>query len=60
MWDSHASRGIPMGMGTKLLKLMEIGREWQWLRLEWERLLLMCSYVVIIFLPKAVLDLVDI
>ena len=27
MKDSHPSRGIPMGMGTKLLKLMGMGRE---------------------------------
>ena len=27
MQCSHPSRGIPMGMGTKLLKLMGIGRE---------------------------------
>ena len=26
MRDSHPSRKIPAGMGTKLLKLMEIGR----------------------------------
>ena len=25
MRDSHHSRGIPMGMGTKLLKLMRLG-----------------------------------
>ena len=29
MQDSHPSRGIPMGMGTKLLKLMGIGWEYK-------------------------------
>ena len=46
MWDSQPSRGIPMGMGIKLLKLMGKGREW-------ERLLLMCFHLVIIFSPNS-------
>ena len=32
MWDFHLSGGIPMGMGTKLLKLMGIGQELKYLR----------------------------
>ena len=53
------SCGIPMRMGTKLLKLMGIGRKWELLRWEWERLLLMCSHLAILFPPKSVLDLID-
>ena len=29
MRDSHPFRGVPMGMGTKLFKLMGMGREWE-------------------------------
>ena len=29
MLDSHPSRGIPMVMGIKLLKLVEMVREWE-------------------------------
>ena len=59
MRDSHPSRGFPMGMGAKLLKIMGMGREWELFRREWERLLLMCSHLVIIFPPKFVFSLVD-
>ena len=48
-----------MGMGTKFLKLMGMGREWEQLRREWQRLLLMCSHLVLIFPPKSVFHLVD-
>ena len=29
MRDFHPFRGIPMGMGTNMLKLMGMGREWE-------------------------------
>ena len=29
MRDSYPSRGIPLGMGTKLLKLMGMGQKWE-------------------------------
>ena len=61
MRDSHPSREIPMGMRIKLLNLMGMGmrREWEYIRWEWKRLLLMCSHLVIIFPPKSIFDLVD-
>ena len=31
---SHSFRGIPMGMGTKLHKLMGMGREWEIAQME--------------------------
>ena len=55
----YFSRGIPMGMGTKLLKLMGLGREWEWLRWKWKRLLLMSSHLIITYPPKSVYDLID-
>ena len=58
MRDSHPSRGILMGMRTKLLKLIEIRWEWEFLVWEWVCLLLMCFHFVIIFPPKSVLDLI--
>ena len=48
-----------MRMGTKLLKLMGMGREWELLRWEWERVFLIYSYLVIIFPPKSLFDLFD-
>ena len=57
--NSYPSRGIHMGMGTKLPKLMGMRREWEKLKWKWECLLLMCSHLVIIFPPKSVFDLVD-
>ena len=59
MRDFHPSRGIPMGIETKLLKLMGMGQEWEQLRWEWECLLLMCFHLVIIFPPKSAFDLVN-
>ena len=48
-----------MGMGKKLLKLMGMGREWEQLIWEWERLVLMSSHLVIIFPLKFILDLIN-
>ena len=59
MQYSHPFRRIPMGRGTKLRKL----REWEGMgiaHMEWERLLLMCSHLVVIFPPKSIFDLVDV
>ena len=44
MRDSHLSRGIPMGMGTKLLKLMGMGTEMGIAQMGRERLLLICCH----------------
>ena len=46
MWDYHSSRGMPIEVGNKLLKLM--GMRW-----EWERLLLIFPHLVIILPSKS-------
>ena len=60
MQDSYPSHGIPLGIGAKVLKLMEMGREWEYLKGEWKRLFLMYYHLVIILPSKSVFDLVDI